>query len=188
MGVQAGAEQQQTRGGLGGNSDGLSFLGTHRPSCEERPTPLGAGLVCFHPPGWSTSAMVSAYAIRPPDHPFQSAGLKAHSRRFIERALMLAALVHLVAAGLFRAADERDARRGGQETAGIPEQVHTFNVWVPLELPPPSPPGSTGAKIGRIELVPTDPHIELPGSGFLRVANPIGPEGGPGPTVGPPGS
>ena len=131
--------------------------------------------------------MVSAHAIRPPDHPFRSAGFKAFGRRFIERALVLSALVHLMAAGLFRAAERGDARRGEQETAGIPEQAHTFNLLVPLQPPPAGrSSGSASAKVGVIEPVPPGPNFLLSEFEVPREAKPIGPEGEPGRNEGPP--
>ena len=132
--------------------------------------------------------MVSAYAVRPPDL-FRSAGSKAFGRRFVERALVLSAVVHLVAAGLFRAAEERSARQGVQQMTGIPEQVHTVNVLVPVKLPPfPGRlPGSSRARVGKIEPVPPPgPDVVLSEFGFPRNSQPIGPEGGPGTSHGAP--
>lgn len=132
--------------------------------------------------------MVSAHAIRPPDYPFRSAGFRAFGRRFIERALVLSALVHLMAAGLFRAAERNGARRGEQQITGIPEQAHTFNLLVPLQPPPAGrSSGSASARVGVIDPVPPRrPDFPLSEFGVPWEAKPIGPEGEPGRDEGPP--
>jgi protein TonB len=132
--------------------------------------------------------MVSAYAVRPPDL-VRSAGFHGFGRRFLERALVLSAVVHLAAAGLFRAAEERDGRRPVPQAVGIPEQAHTVNIFIPLNLPPlvPRLPGSSSARVGEIEPVPIPgPEVLLSDFGFPRNGKPIGPEGGPGTNVGTP--
>jgi hypothetical protein len=116
--------------------------------------------------------MVSAYAVRPPDL-VRSAGFHGFGRRFLERALVLSAVVHLAAAGLFRAAEERDVQRGEQQSAGIPEQAHTVNLFVPLKLPPLAPrlPGPASARVGKIEPVPF-PGPEVHPSGLRLLSEP----------------
>ena len=131
--------------------------------------------------------MVSAYAVRPPDL-FRSAGFKGPGRRPIERALVLSAVVHLVIVGLFRAAEEWDARRTAPQDVGIPEQVHTVNIF-PLNPPPLAPrvPGSSSASKGKIELARfPGPDVHISDFGFPVNGKPIGPEGGPGTSGGTP--
>jgi protein TonB len=101
--------------------------------------------------------MTSAYA-SPPPFRFGPADLKANARKFLERALVISALVHLAAAGVFRAAQERagdvlDLR----STPGI--------VLIdPTPSPPPMipyrEPGGSNAKDGVV--VPVDNTVDFP--------------------------
>ena len=76
--------------------------------------------------------MTFAYA-SPPPFRFGPADLKAHARKFLERALVISALVHLSAAGLFRAAQERAGDDLDLKIPGIVELI-------PHVVPPPPPP------------------------------------------------
>jgi len=76
--------------------------------------------------------MTSAYA-SPPPFRFGPADLKLHARRFLERALLISALVHLTAVGLFRAAQER---AGDVLDFTIPGVVEVIPHVVPPSLPP----------------------------------------------------
>ena len=59
--------------------------------------------------------MAPALASPPPLLPGGSPDLKRHARKFLERALVISALVHFTAAGVFRAADERGRAREAAE-------------------------------------------------------------------------
>ena len=109
--------------------------------------------------------MTSAYA-SPPPFRFGPADLKAHARKFLERALVISALVHLSAAGLFRAAQERIAFRAEQETP-IPKWKRPTWVTPPIEVTSPPHFGGSTAKGGVYEPRPQDPWIQTvnPGVG-----------------------
>jgi protein TonB len=102
--------------------------------------------------------MTSAYA-SPPPFRFGPADLKANARRFLERALVISALVHLTAAGVFRAAQERLDARNPLDLRRIPGRV----VIVDRGFPPPrvwTPPSSkTGGK-GIFE--PVNKNVPFP--------------------------
>jgi protein TonB len=74
--------------------------------------------------------MASAFLSLPPPWSFGSADLKANARRFLQRALVISALVHLAAVGVFRAALER--------FAATEEPPAVIPVWrPPPEFMPP---------------------------------------------------
>jgi len=128
--------------------------------------------------------MVSAYALRPGGGPFGASDLKRHARRFLERGLLISALLHLSILGWLRLEAEREAASEGPPVPRIPGVVHTWH-WIPTEPPPNStrpPGGSTGSRgvIFPVERVP--PIIE--GPAFSPDASPVVP-GGPGGWEGP---
>ncbi|HYR52466.1 MAG TPA: TonB family protein [Candidatus Dormibacteraeota bacterium] len=110
--------------------------------------------------------MTSAYA-SPPPFRFGPADLKANARRFLERALVISALVHLTAAGVFRAAQER--ARDVLDLRRIPGRV----VIVDRGFPPPrvwTPPSSkTGGK-GIFE--PVNKNVPFPEIDSRDIFNP----------------
>ncbi len=64
--------------------------------------------------------MASALASPPPLFSGGSADLKANARKFLERALVISALVHLAAVGVFRAADERSRSQWERDHPLVP--------------------------------------------------------------------
>jgi len=104
--------------------------------------------------------MASALASLPPPFRFGSEGPRATARKFLERALVLSALVHLSVVSAVRLAENW----AGSE-ASVPERrERTYIVPPPIVPPLPwtfssaAPPKSEGAII----LVPRKPEIELP--------------------------
>jgi len=106
--------------------------------------------------------MASAFLSLPPPWSFGSADLKANARRFLQRALVISALVHLAAVGVFRAALERFAA-----TEDSPPAV-TVPPWrSPPHFMPPFhiiPPGlqryvDTPYKVG--EIIPVPKTVDL---------------------------
>jgi protein TonB len=100
---------------------------------------------------------------------------KGQARKFLERALVISALVHLAAAGLFRAADERDRARDSIDLKRIPGVVglipHLFpppiaRNWTPAPAVPPA----------RGVIIPVD-KISRPRIDVLQPGGPIMPEG-----------
>jgi protein TonB len=129
--------------------------------------------------------MASAFLSLPPPWSFGSADLKANARRFLQRALVISALVHLAAVGVFRAALER--------FAATDEEVRTV---VPPWRPPPTfmppfriiPPGlqryvDTPNKVGEIIPVPKTVELNPIDQDFRNaVPSPFGAESRPGPS------
>src|SRR5689334_23799538 len=149
MGLQAGAQQQQAGGGLGRGPDGLPLLAALVRFELSRACPPRDGPFWFSPPGWERTVMVRAFASPQP----------LLSRRFLERALVISALVHFTAAGLFRAADER-SRAGEAEEPAVPTWKGFVDVH-PVPLPIPwriAPPRSTtdGVIVPAREIRPPD--------------------------------
>jgi protein TonB len=104
--------------------------------------------------------MASAFLSLPPPWSFGSADLKANARRFLRRALVISALVHLAAVGVFRAALERFAAT--EESAPV-----VFRWHPPTEFMPPfhiiprgwHPPVDTPYKVG--EIIPVEKTVEV---------------------------
>jgi len=142
--------------------------------------------------------MASAFLSLPPPWSFGSADLKANARRFLQRALVISALVHLAAVGVFHAALERVAATDEVPAVPVPWRP-------PPEFMPPFriiPPGvqryvDTPYKVGEIipvsktaELNPIDrnfPSAEPNPIGVDPRSGPTGPgTPGTGPDPGPP--
>jgi len=102
--------------------------------------------------------MASALASPPPLFSGGSSDLKANARKFLERALLISALVHLAAVGVFRAALERFAATEAEIPA---PHKHWFppTIFMPPLLPIPkhwTPP--TGSSEKGV-LVPRDKEV-----------------------------
>jgi len=143
--------------------------------------------------------MASAFLSLPPPWSFGSSDLKANARKFLQRALVISALVHLAAVGIFRAALER--------FAATEEAVPVVPTWLPpTEFMPPFriiPPGlqsyvDTPYKVGEIipvkntvELNPIDRNFPNAEPGAVEANPRTEPSGsditGPPPDPGPPG-
>ena len=106
--------------------------------------------------------MASALASPPPLFSIGKADLKANARKFLERALVVSALIHLSIVGAFRAAEERAAARAGHEPPSMEERVHTIDVLVPVQPPPFQVHGGTGSTQGEGEVIPVPrPIIDI---------------------------
>jgi protein TonB len=103
--------------------------------------------------------MTSAYA-SPPPFRFGPADLKANARKFLERALVISALVHLAAAGVFRAAQERLDARYVLDTKTYDHHVDVVDIFNPPPVLPPWQPSGSNATEGAV--VPVDNAVELP--------------------------
>jgi periplasmic protein TonB len=132
--------------------------------------------------------MASALASPPPPFPFGSADLKANARKFLERALVISALVHLSVVGAFRVAEQRAAAPAGKE-GDLPPWSHTVVLSPPIELPRTNwqPVPETNSGEGRIIPVVERPKFSpidfgIPGQG------PIADPGVAGPNRGAPGN
>jgi len=143
--------------------------------------------------------MASAFLSLPPPWSFGSSDLKANARRLLQRALVISALVHLAAVGVFRAALER--------FAATEEVAPAVTPWrPPTEFMPPfriirpgwHTPADTPYKMGEIipvsktvELNPIDRNFPSAEPGPLSFEPRTGPSGhdipGPPPDPGPPG-
>ena len=129
--------------------------------------------------------MASALA-SPPPVSFGSSDLKGNARRFLERALLISAMVHLTGVLLFRSAYERALRREGAEPT-----VPTWNT--PVDVGPKLIPfdfhGGNVSSADKGIYVPTDkPNVPFPtpfdfGTMTRNSNDPI-PNPGPGPDVG----
>jgi protein TonB len=127
------------------------------------------------------TVMASALASPPPPWSFGASDLKRNARKFLERALVISALVHLAAVGAFRAAYERS--RVPEATELVPGWKHIVEVGpqiIPLLPPGIVPPSSTEGEIVMTKRVdPIDPNVidyrvALPGNGVGPEANPGG--------------
>ncbi|HYQ90461.1 MAG TPA: energy transducer TonB [Candidatus Binatia bacterium] len=137
--------------------------------------------------------MASAFLSLPPPWSFGSADLKANARRFLQRALLISALVHLAAVGVFRAALERFAGTEEEVSAVVPHWSDPTILIPPFDPATWKAPTGSHSTTGVIE--PRDKEvifktIERGGSGPTH--DPVGagpPDGapGPGPGPGPPG-
>jgi len=143
--------------------------------------------------------MASAFLSLPPPWSFGSSDLKANARKFLQRALVISALVHLAAVGVFRAAIER--------FAATEEAVPVVPTWSPpTKFMPPFriiPPGlqryvDTRYKVGEIipvkntvEVNPIDRNFPTAEPGPVSLEPRTGPGydiPGPPPDPGPPGN
>jgi len=143
--------------------------------------------------------MASAFLSLPPPWSFGSSDLKANARRFLQRALVISALVHLAAVGVFRAALERFAAT--EEVApAVPSWRPPPVFMPPLRIIPPGLQSyvDTPYKVGEIipvkntvELNPIDRNFPNAEPGPLILETRTGPSGpdipGPPPDAGPPG-
>ena len=93
--------------------------------------------------------MTSAYASPPPLR-FGSADLKANARRFLERALVISALAHLAAVGVFRAALDRFAAQEEDVPTVIGHWEDSTFITPPIAPIPRNwrPPGGTPSTQG----------------------------------------
>ncbi len=116
--------------------------------------------------------MASALASPPPPFPGGASDLEGNARRFLERALLISALVHFTAVGVFRAADERNRVRWERDNPA----VKTWDEHVILS-PPLLPPRIFGpgpaANATTGEIVPFDRRpifefFEKPGGGEMK--------------------
>jgi TonB family protein len=76
--------------------------------------------------------MASALASPPPPFSGGNSDLKANARKFLERALVISALVHLAGVGLFRAALERPIQ--DEEVADVPRWEDPAIITPPIHL------------------------------------------------------
>ncbi len=138
--------------------------------------------------------MTFAYA-SPPPFRLGSADLKSNARKFLERALLISALVHLSATGVFRAAEERMAAREEGENPRAPTWKRPVFLAPPM-LPTPWNwrPVSAPSNKGVFDPVERDvpfPTID-PGTVFRPQSQGVegepreGPGGPTGPGKGPP--
>jgi len=89
------------------------------------------------------TVMASALASPPPPLPFGASDLKRNARTFLERALLISAMVHLAAVGAFRAAYERLIPTE-EETTLVPTwhdpsiitRIHVVRGWQPPAMNP----------------------------------------------------
>jgi TonB family protein len=122
--------------------------------------------------------MVARTASGPPL--FGPADLKARARTFLERALVVSALIHLSIVGAFRAAEERAAARAGHGPPSKEERVHTIDVLIPAPPPPVIVHGGAGSIQGEGEVVPVPrPVIDVFAPGRFH-AEPAGVPADPG--------
>lgn len=133
--------------------------------------------------------MASALASPPP--PFSigpGADLKANARKFLERALVISALAHLVAVGVFRAALERFASAGDQEIATVIPHWSDPTHIIPIHPIPKSfnPPVGSRSREGIVDPVDAKQVLYTFGHGpqgteFDPIAAEPGGGTGPGP-------
>jgi protein TonB len=129
--------------------------------------------------------MASAFLSLPPPWSFGSSDLKANARKFLQRALVISALVHLAAVGVFRAALERFAAT----EAEVPN-IETPWRPPPVFMPPFRiiPPGlqryvDTPYKVGEIIPVPKTTELNPIERNFPSAEpGPLGPEPRTGPS------
>lgn len=124
--------------------------------------------------------MASALASPPP---FGASDLKRNARTFLERALVISAIVHLAAVGAFRAAYERNLAREGDDSKRIPGIIDLIPDFVPPMIPqtlinPKSVSPTDGLIVPTKRIDPVDPNVIdyraiSPGNG-------VGPEPDPG--------
>lgn len=91
--------------------------------------------------------MASVRVFHPGAVSFGPGDFKANARRFLERGLLLSALIHLSLLGAYRAASDSRAPHGAAEPRGRSIQVQTVRVAVALArlLPPVAQPSFHGA-------------------------------------------
>jgi periplasmic protein TonB len=129
--------------------------------------------------------MASAFLSLPPPWSFGSADLKANARRLLRRALVISALVHLAAVGVFRAALERFAStEEGAQVVLRPWHPPT-KFMPPFHIIPPGwrPPADTPNKVGEFSPVPTTVDVNtIVGNLPSAEPGPIGADPRPGPS------
>lgn len=103
--------------------------------------------------------MASAFLSLPP--PWLSSDLKANARKFLQRALVISALVHLAAVGVFRAALERFAATEEEVRVEIPHWRPPTQLLTPFRIIPPGwhPSVDTPYKLG--EIIPVPKAVDL---------------------------
>jgi TonB family protein len=126
--------------------------------------------------------MASALASPPPFH-IGPTDPRANARKFLERALVLSALVHLSVVGAFRVADERYRTRAEGEYGGIPEHVQTIDVLISRLQPIREGTGAiANPKEGAFTPTTEGPEVEISKPGdldFTQAKNVTGPGGDP---------
>ena len=118
--------------------------------------------------------MASALASPPPLFSISKADLKANARKFLERALVISALIHFSAVGLFRAALERFAATE-DEIPAVTVHWSDPTFLTPPPVPIPRPPAGNPSDKGEIVLVAKGPIIQAfdPGAtGHDPIADP----------------
>ena len=136
--------------------------------------------------------MASALASPPPPFSFGSADLKANARKFLERALVISALIHFSAVGLFRAAEERSKARWERDNPAVPKWEHPVDLGprvVPIDwsrhfAPPVSSDKGVFDPTGKDVPFPTisrgDPPSNFPGVAADPRGGSVDPSPGPG--------
>jgi protein TonB len=125
------------------------------------------------------AVMASALASPPPPLPFGAPDLKRNARTFLERALVISAIVHLAAVGAFRATYERMIPKE-EEVVMTPPWTHPTEITSELIPFRNNHPSATSETKGIIEIKPKDiPFITTHRSGDVDVEA-IGREAVPG--------
>jgi protein TonB len=126
--------------------------------------------------------MTSAFASSPPPILFGSRDLRAHARRFFERALLLSAFLHLTIVGFVRVAQERAESREDQAVAP-PHWSRPTVFTPPIRVIPdigrgaPRTPPAKGKIVPVTQTVTTeefDPSDAIP---MRPEEGPVGPAG-----------
>ena len=118
--------------------------------------------------------MASALASPPPPLPFGASDLKRNARTFLERALVISAIVHLAAVGVFRATYERMIPKEEVEVLP-PIWKHPFEIGPKIIPPvvrggaPVNPTDGLFVPINRVDFTPQpfdngDVRTATPGS------------------------
>jgi len=127
--------------------------------------------------------MASALASPPPLLSGGSPDLKRNARKFLERALVVSALVHLAAVGAFRAAEERSRAREGDEVKRVPGIVdlipHLFPPPVIRNWSPPAAPPSTSGIITPVQKIER-PEVDITPPGDFYPPETVTPSRGEG--------
>ncbi len=130
--------------------------------------------------------MASALASPPPLFSGGSADLKANARRFLERALLISALVHLAAVGMFRAALERFASTEEEMIVTVPPRWSPPVIFTPRIIPIPwnwRPPVAPPTKVGVFVPVPKPQFVPPTDHGLVvspYAPLPVDPRSNPG--------
>jgi len=106
--------------------------------------------------------MASALASPPPLFSRGSADLKTNARKFLERALVISALVHLAAVGAFRSAQERFAATEEEVRVDVRHWSDPTIITPPLTpIPEPWRPTGVLSKLGEFVPRANEPLIEV---------------------------